>query len=460
MKENHVTVKDWGLTAGNGSFNLIDWQNASLVYKKDNEIKYDEKYKYFYTFTLGNIKVPTQSSTSLKSYLWLRWYRFNLSFNSNGGSAVNSINNIPYKVSTGVEDSNGYLTYAENTVALPSPTRTGYTFSGWARSGGSSSLNGSVKSSVIGVNSDGENITLTAKWTANKYTVTFKASGGSVTPSSKSVTYDSTYGDLPTPTRAGYTFNGWYTAASGGTKVTASTTVAITSAQTLYAQWTANTYTVTFDANGGQGGKIEVLDFGTALSAPTVTRTGHTFAGWVPDVLSTVPAEDVTYVAQWTVNTYTVTFDAGDDAGQSTSKTVTYGSVYGELPVPERSGYVFKGWFTQPGGKGIRITETTEVSLAENHTLYAHWIDHSQTLCRVEFYPAGGHFSTSASYARTMTAGEAYGDSLPTPSAQGSSYEFLAWYDNPGYQGSAVTRASTVPEAASAVLYAQWRRKS
>ena len=120
-----MTVKDWGLTAGNGSFNLIDWQNASFVYKQDNEIQHDAKYKYFYTFTLGNLKVPNQSGAKLNTYLWLRWYRFNLSFNSNGGSAANPINNIPYKVSTGVKDSNGYLTYAENTVALPSPTRTG-----------------------------------------------------------------------------------------------------------------------------------------------------------------------------------------------------------------------------------------------------------------------------------------------------------------------------------------------
>ena len=247
MKENHMTVKDWGLTAGNGSFNLIDWQNASFVYKQDNEIQFDAKYKYFYTFTLGNLKVPNQSGAKLNTYLWLRWYRFNLSFNSNGGNAANPINNIPYKVSTGSKDSNGYLTYAENTVALPSPTRTGYTFSGWVRSGGSSSLKGSVKSSVIGVNSDGENITLTAQWTANKYTVTFDANGGSVTTANKSVTYNSTYGDLPTPTRAGYTFVGWYTAASGGSEVVDSTKVSTAGNHSIYAQWSANAYELGYD---------------------------------------------------------------------------------------------------------------------------------------------------------------------------------------------------------------------
>ena len=116
-------------------------------------------------------------------------------------------------------------------------TRTGYTFAGWA-----TSVGGAV------VYSNGQSVTLTAntplyaKWTANTYRVAFDANGGAVSPTTKDVTYDSTYGTLPVPTRTGagytYTFAGWFTAASGGTQVTASTKVAITSAQTLYAHWT------------------------------------------------------------------------------------------------------------------------------------------------------------------------------------------------------------------------------
>lgn len=72
------------------------------------------------------------------------------------------------------------------------------------------------------------------------YTVTFNANGGSCSTSSKTVTYGNAYGTLPTPTRSGYTFNGWYTAATGGTKVTSSTAVSATSNHTLYAHWTCN----------------------------------------------------------------------------------------------------------------------------------------------------------------------------------------------------------------------------
>jgi uncharacterized repeat protein (TIGR02543 family) len=145
----------------------------------------------------------------------------------------------------------------------------------------------------------------------NTYTVTFNANGGSVSTASKTVTYASTYGTLPTPTRTGYTFAGWYTAASGGTSITSSTTVSITANQTLYAHWTANTYTVTFNANGG----------GTPSPA---------------------------------------------------SKSVTYASTYGTLATVSRSGHEFLGWFTAASG-GTQITESTTVSITAAQTLYAHW---------------------------------------------------------------------------------------
>ena len=293
--DDHKTVKAWGLTTDVGYFNKIDWNYISSTnFTCSYNSKYENKEVYL--------------------HMWLRWYRFNLSFNSNGGSAVNSINDIPYKVSTGNNDSNGYVTYTEKTVTLPAPTRTGYTFKGWARSGGSSSLKGTVKSSDIKVNSDGENITLTAQWTANTYTVTFNANGGSVSTASKSVTYNSTYGTLPTPTRTGYTFNGWYTATSGGTKVESGTKVAITAAQTLYARWTVNTYTVTFNANGG--------------------------------------------------------------SVSTTSRSVTYDSTYGTLPTPTRTGYGFNGWYTAASG-GSKVESGTKVTKASNHTLYAQWEAHN-----------------------------------------------------------------------------------
>lgn len=139
--------------------------------------------------------------------------------------------------------------------------------------------------------------------------VSLNPNGGSVSQSSTSVLYRATYGSLPTPTKTGYTFKGWYSASSGGTKITSSTTVSTKSNHTLYAQWTANTYTVRFNANGG-----------------SVTTS---------------------------------------------SKNVTYGGTYGSLPTPTRDYYTFKGWYTAASG-GTKVTSSSTVG-AENVTLYAQW---------------------------------------------------------------------------------------
>ncbi len=155
----------------------------------------------------------------------------------------------------------------------------------------------------------------------DEYTVTFDAQGGTApSPASKSVTYGSTYGTLATTARAGYSFAGWWTVAGGGgTEVTAATTVTITTAQTLYAKWTVNSYTVTFDAQGG--------------TAPS-------------------PA----------------------------SKSVTYGSTYGTLATTTRAGYTFGGWWTAASGGGTEVTGATTVTITANQTLYAKWIENHGTL--------------------------------------------------------------------------------
>ena len=133
--------------------------------------------------------------------------------------------------------------------------------------------------------------------------VAFAANGGNVSEQTRWVVKGAVIGVLPTPTRTGYTFAGWWTAASGGTQISASTTV--TGNVTYYAHWTVNQYTVTFEGNGGALGESALpsvaaeQDYGSAIVAPTATRTGYTFTGWQPAVLETVPASNVTYTAQW-----------------------------------------------------------------------------------------------------------------------------------------------------------------
>lgn len=153
------------------------------------------------------------------------------------------------------------------------------------------------------------------------YTVTFNANGGTCATATRSVQSGKAVGTLPTATRSGYTLAGWYTAASGGTQVTASTVV--TKDVTYYAHWTAiPKYTVTFNANGGTSAESSrQVEKGKAIGTlPTATRTGYTLAGWYTAAsggtqvtASTVVTAAITVYAHWTENApaYTLTIENG-----------------------------------------------------------------------------------------------------------------------------------------------------
>lgn len=153
-----------------------------------------------------------------------------LTFNPNGGTTPTTTKSILYNTAYG---------------SLPKPTRTGYTFDGWytAKDGGTLI----TEDLIVSVTTDQ---TLYAHWTLNPYTVTLDANGGTVSDDSVTVTYSNGYGTLPEPTRDGYTFLGWFTAADGGTEVTASTTVTTNKDHTLYAHWQKNKAVGDVNADG------------------------------------------------------------------------------------------------------------------------------------------------------------------------------------------------------------------
>ncbi len=375
--------------------------------------------------------------------LYAQWTAntYTVTFNANGGIAATPASKT--------------VTFDSTYGVLATTSRTGYTFNGWftAASGGTEVTSTTVVSNA-------SNHTLYAHWTANTYTVTFDANGGiAATPASKTVTFDSTYGVLATTSRTGYTFNGWFTAASGGTEVTSTTVVSNASNHTLYAQWSPLAMrTVTFNSNGGSGTMApQTANVPTALTANAFTRTGYSFAGWNTNAGGTGTAyannavysfaADITLYAQWTANTYTVTFNAnGGIAATPASKTVTFDSTYGALATTSRTGYTFVGWFTAASG-GTEVTSTTVVSNASNHTLYAHWTPNTYT---VTFDANGGIAATPAS--KTVTFDSTYGV-LATTSRTG--YTFNGWF-TAASGGTEVTSTTVVSNASNHTLYAQW----
>ena len=189
---------------------------------------------------------------------------YTLTYNANGGTGAPA-----------AQTGSGTIT-----LSSAQPQREGYTFLGWSKSNTATTAQYASGASF----SLTANTTLYAVWKAKSYTVYFDAQGGVCSTSSKTVTYNSTYGTLPTPTRSGYTFNGWYTSASGGSVITASSTVKITANQALYAHWTSiptTTYTLTYDANGGTGAPAAQTGNGKiTLSSAQPQREGYTFIGW------------------------------------------------------------------------------------------------------------------------------------------------------------------------------------
>ena len=292
-------------------------------------------------------------------------------------------------------------------------------------------------------------------WVVGSATVSFEANGGNVSISEKSVMYGTPYGELPLPERTGYTFSGWFTASDGGEPVTAETIVRVTVNHTLYANWTVNSYNVTFDANGGTvSNASKIVSFDSSYGSLPIpdNRVGYTFQGWYTEAdggeqvnENTVVqiAEDHTIYAHWTAKSYTVSFRANGGSVSTSSKIVEYGSAYGELPIPEHTGYTFTGWYTS-SSEGTKVTEETLVQTAGDHTLYAHWTANEYTVC---FEPNGGSVSTEE---MTVIFDQYYG-TLPTPERTG--YSFTGWYTA---EGNRVYNSTYVRTAEDHTLYAQW----
>ena len=217
------------------------------------------------------------------------------------------------------------------------------------------------------------------------FNINFNANGGLCTTTSKKVTYGASFGNLPIPTRSGYTFEGWYTNSVGGTKIKASDIVNNTTEFTLYAHWKANAYTVSYNVNGGTGSiASQTKTHNTNLTLTTAKPTGKRFTVTYNANGGTVSTSSKTVSQSFTnwntaANGSGTAYNAG--ATYSANANVTLYAQYanpsiGSLPTTTRSGYAFDGWYTAANG-GTKITDSTKVTA--NTTIYAHWTKNAET---------------------------------------------------------------------------------
>ncbi len=381
--------------------------------------------------------------TTVTIYISKGKQAFTVTFDANGGSVSQGSQTVYYMTPYG---------------SLPTPSRSGYTFLGWF-----TDPNGGTRITADSMVTTTVNQTLFAHWASQGYTVKLDANGGNVKTTSIIVSPGGTYGTLPTPVRAGYNFDGWYTAKTGGKRVTSSTKIVSNADHTLYARWSLKTYTIILNANGGSVAPARLeRKFGEAYgSLPIAAKEGYIFLGWYTEVkggkhitsdMKFNLTTDQTLYAQWQkieATSYTVTFNPEGGTVNPTSIQVVYGKPYGYLPVPYKNGYTFLGWFTARTG-GRQVTSTSTFELKANQILYARW---EQATYTVYFNANGGTCSTSS---KQVSYGQAYG-TLPTPSYPG--YTFLGWFTYPS-GGTPVYSTDIFERNSDQTLYARWKQES
>ena len=350
--------------------------------------------------------------------------KYTVAYNANGGSGTMATDKATYGA--------GYVTKAN------AFSRTGYTFVGWNEKADGT---GTDWTSWIGKSRTWtytKNITLYAQWTVNKYTLTITGDSG-VEKITGNGTYN--YGTIANVTyqiKPGYHIknitgttadgdpNGVWTGHTGKGGTVNDTWTVKACNRTAVIHTEPNTYTIKYDGNGSTGGSTanssHIYDAAKALTANEYTRTGYSFNGWNTKAdgsgtayadkasvknLTSVNGAIVILYAQWSINSYTLTYNPNGGSVSPTSKSLTYNSAYGTLPTPTRKGYAFTGWFTAASG-GTKVSESTKMGTG-NITIYAHW---RANVLRVNYYPNG---ATKVDNSAVM---DGSGVSTITPDAQ------------------------------------------
>lgn len=322
--------------------------------------------------------------------------------------------------------------------------------------------------------------TVYALWAINptlSYNVNAPAgSNAPGTPASQTVPYNTAAADKSgwaaggTGKIPGYRFDGWYTAPNGGNKYDFNTP--LTGNVTVYAKWTANGYTVKYDAGGGNGTMSDqkfTFDVPQNLSPNTFTRDGYTFTDWkradtgdsytdgqqVSNLTST-PNGVVTLVAQWTPNQAAINYNANPPTGRTPGGqgTANWTGHTGDTPTISQNGwtvdgYTFTGWNTQAGGKGQAYAPGTKWAANGTLTLYAQWTAGEASLTYDGNGATGG--KTDPQTGKTDEKINVRDNGFTR-----DGYTFVTWNTQADCKGNAVKPNSEWTLRGSSTLYACW----
>ena len=359
------------------------------------------------SYTGADISLPTTNAyldvVSTTNTYWY-WVRARVNGKYQKLSASDSGYRVKYQltVASGTGTTNCFANTTVPIVANAAPT--GYSFKEWTGAAADVALVTSKTSASTTFKMPGRAVTLTATYKANAYTVKFNANKGAGTMANESFTYDAAKALTANAfTRTGYTYQGWATSADGDAAYANKQTVSNLTATAngtvnLYAVWTANPYTVTFNANGGTGAAMasQGFTYGTAqnLSNGSYTRTGYTFLGWStnPQATSAAYADGASVsnlatggtlalYAVWRPNAYTIRFLPNGAEGTMSDQAAMYDTATNlTANAFTKEGFGFVGWTTGGASATVSYTNRQQVlNIATNDgavvTLSAKWTD-------------------------------------------------------------------------------------
>lgn len=380
----------------------------------------------------GAFEIPFGHSRSAYLYAWWQAEEYTLTYETNGGTAINS--------QTFTVETDGF--------ELPEAEKTGCNFLGWYRDFALTDKVEKIDAGTAG------SFTAYAKWEEIRYTVSYEENGGDALADG-SYTISAGMASLPVPVCNGYRFLGWYDNEQLEGEPIINIPIGTTGGKTFYADWEIITHTLTFNSNGGtEISSAQFIQLEGVSTLPVSSKLGCTFLGWYDnagfngEALASIPANtqaDVTLYAKWFENIYTITYVTnGGNSLENGSFTTAGGCA--ALPEPVRDNYAFIAWYDNEQLTGNAVTAVLANTTAENITLYAMW---EQEGFRVTYNTNGGNALEADSFAASRGL-----ESLKTPEKQG--YDFAGWFDNANFEGGQRTGvpAGTYEDVE---LYAKWK---
>ena len=298
-----------------------------------------------------------------------------------------------------------------SSLELPTPSKIGYTFIEW--------------DTQIPTSMPASDVTITARYSINQYTVTFDTQGGSFI-ASISQEFNSVFSKPADPIKEGYSFGGWYRDLNDTTPY--SFTVIHPENITLFAKWNINSYTVNF-VNDGKiiqtSNHIYQSPLHITVPTPPSEKIGHTFLGWSDELPVIMPASDVFIHALYRVNSYTITFNPHD--GSSNIESVFEYDALIIIPIIQRDGYTLEGWYRD---EALTVRHDITNMPAEDLMLHAKW--------QLKTYTITYHLNGGINHDDNITHFTAETGNYIYKSPSKIGHTFVGWYQTADFSGEKV----------------------